>query len=108
VTTSTFCCDLRHTIYVTAVGARLRPFDAAALPIDYVLVVAVSISAGVGALVSAVPGLQPHTLALCLLILVFISLINLRGVREAGVNCFGPIGLPRPADVDGECSEHPV
>jgi amino acid transporter len=58
---------------------------AAALMIDYVLVVAVGISAGVGALVSAVPSLQPHTVAICLGILVIISLVNLRGVREAGV-----------------------
>jgi len=58
---------------------------AAALMIDYILVVAVGISAGVGALVSAAPGLGPHTLAICLGILVVITLVNLRGVREAGV-----------------------
>jgi amino acid transporter len=58
---------------------------AAALLLDYVLVVAVGISAGVGALVSAVPGLQPHTLLLCLGILALIALVNLRGVRESGV-----------------------
>ena len=57
---------------------------AAALLLDYVLVVAVGISAGVGALVSALPVLQPHTLALCLAILVFIAIVNLRGVRESG------------------------
>jgi amino acid transporter len=58
---------------------------AAALLLDYVLVVAVGISAGVGALVSAVPSLQPHTLLLCLAILVFIAIVNLRGVRESGL-----------------------
>ncbi|HTZ99265.1 MAG TPA: APC family permease [Candidatus Aquilonibacter sp.] len=58
---------------------------AAALMIDYVLVVAVGISAGVGALVSAAPSLQPHTLLLCLAILLVIMLVNLRGVREAGI-----------------------
>ena len=58
---------------------------AAALLLDYVLVVAVGISAGVGALVSAVPSLQPHTLLLCLGILALIALVNLRGVRESGV-----------------------
>ncbi len=52
-----------------------------ALMIDYVLVVAVGIAAGVGALVSAVPGLQAHTLGLCLVILVFIAFVNLRGVQ---------------------------
>ncbi len=46
---------------------------------------AVGISAGVGALVSAVPQLQPHTLALCLAILIVVTLVNLRGVREAGL-----------------------
>ena len=58
---------------------------AAALMIDYILTAAVGISAGVGALVSAVPNLQAHTLSLCLGILVLITLVNLRGVREAGV-----------------------
>jgi amino acid transporter len=57
---------------------------AAALLLDYVLVVAVGISAGVGALVSAVPRLQPHTLAICLAILAFITIVNLRGVRDSG------------------------
>ena len=52
--------------------------------IDYILVVAVGIAAGVGALVSAVPSLQPHTVGLCLVILVIITIVNLRGVREAG------------------------
>lgn len=64
------------------VGAGL--LAAAALMIDYVLVVAVGISAGVGALVSAVPWLQPHTLSFCLGILVLITLVNLRGSRDTG------------------------
>jgi amino acid transporter len=46
--------------------------------------VAVGISAGVGALVSALPQLQSHTLALCLGILFLLTLVNLRGVRETG------------------------
>ena len=57
----------------------------AALMIDYILNVAVGISAGVGALVSALPKLEPHTLGLCLGILAVITLINLRGLREAGL-----------------------
>src|SRR5215472_11847147 len=56
-----------------------------ALMIDYVLTAAVGISAVVGALVSAAPQLQPHTLAICLAILVVITIVNLRGVREAGL-----------------------
>lgn len=58
---------------------------ASALMIDYVLTVAVSISAGVEALVSAVPELQPHTLAMCLGILALLTIINMRGVRDSGV-----------------------
>ncbi len=47
--------------------------------------VAVGISAGVGALVSAMPRLLPYTLPLCLLILVLLTLVNLRGLRESGL-----------------------
>jgi amino acid transporter len=64
-----------------------------ALMIDYILNVAVGISAGVGALVSAAPSLQPHTLALCLGILAAITLINLRGLREAGLIFMAPTYL---------------
>src|SRR5579864_7626593 len=54
---------------------------AAALMIDYVLTAAVGISAGVGALISAVPSLLSHTLLICLVILLLITIVNLRGVR---------------------------
>ena len=57
----------------------------AALVVDYVLNVAVGISAGVGALVSAIPALQPYTLSLCLVTLVLLTVVNLRGVRESGL-----------------------
>jgi amino acid transporter len=65
-------------------GARAGRLAGAALWVDYVLNVAVAISAGVGALVSAFPPLLPHTLALCLAILGGLTLINLRGVRDTG------------------------
>jgi amino acid transporter len=58
---------------------------AAALMIDYVLTAAVGISAGVGALISAAPGLQPYTLQLCLGILIILTLVNMRGVHDTGV-----------------------
>ena len=58
---------------------------AAALMIDYVLTAAVGISAGVGALISAAPELQPHTLGLCLGILALLTLVNMRGVHDTGV-----------------------
>jgi len=49
-------------------GAKAGLLAASALMIDYILNSAVGISAGVGALVSAFPVLQPHTLAFCLAI----------------------------------------
>jgi amino acid transporter len=64
-------------------GAAL--LAAAALMIDYVLTAAVGISAGIGALISAVPSLHPHTLALCLGVLALLTLVNMRGVRDTGV-----------------------
>lgn len=66
---------------------------ASALSIDYILNVAVAIAAGVGAIVSAVPPLLPFTLPVCLVILAFITLVNLRGVREAGLVFMAPTYL---------------
>ncbi len=74
-----------YTVASENLGTYPGLLAAAALMIDYVLTAAVGISAGVGALVSAVPQLQPHTLALCLGILVIVTIVNLRGVREAGL-----------------------
>src|SRR6202162_1357094 len=74
-----------YTVAHENLGAGPGLLAAAALLTDYILTAAVGISAGVGALVSAVPSLLPHTVALCLTILVLITIINLRGLREAGV-----------------------
>src|SRR5271167_1456773 len=73
-----------YTVASENLGERAGLLAAAALMIDYVLTAAVGISAGVGALVSAVPSLQSSTLRLCLGILILITLINLRGVQESG------------------------
>ena len=74
-----------YTVATENLGTFPGLVAAAALMLDYVLTAAVGISAGVGALVSAVPTLEPHTLSFCLGILVLLTLVNLRGVREAGV-----------------------
>jgi amino acid transporter len=74
-----------YTVASENLGTYPGLLAAAALMIDYVLTAAVGISAGVGALVSAAPQLQPHTLTLCLSILAIVTIVNLRGVREAGV-----------------------
>ena len=74
-----------YTVARENLGNTAGLLAAAALLLDYVLVVAVGISAGVGALISAVPELQPHTLKLCLGILALVTLVNLRGTRESGL-----------------------
>jgi amino acid transporter len=82
-----------YTVASENLGPHVGLLAAAALMIDYVLTAAVGISAGVGALVSAVPSLQPHTLALCLLILFILSFVNMRGVRDTGIAFLVPTYL---------------
>lgn len=82
-----------YTVARQNLGVRFGLLAASALLIDYVLTAAVGISAGVGALVSAIPSLQPHTLALCLGILAALTIVNLRGVREAGAVFMAPTYL---------------
>jgi len=73
-----------YTVARFNLGAPAGLLAAAALLADYILTAAVGISAGVGALISAVPSLLPHTVSLCVGILIVITILNLRGVREAG------------------------
>jgi amino acid transporter len=58
---------------------------AASLLIDYVLTVSVSVAAGLAAIVSFAPGLHGYRVHVSVIIIVFITLMNLRGVRESGV-----------------------
>ncbi|MGZ5918011.1 MAG: APC family permease [Methyloceanibacter sp.] len=73
-----------YTVSKENLGADASLLAAAALMIDYVLNVAVGISAGVAALVSAVPALHPWMLTLCLAVLALITIVNLRGTLDAG------------------------
>src|SRR2546426_10011197 len=68
---------------------------AAALLVDYILTVSVSLSAGVAAITSAAQGtrfswLNNHKVLLCLILITLIALANLRGVRESGALFAGP------------------
>jgi amino acid transporter len=74
-----------YTVAKENLGANASLLAATALMIDYVLNVAVGISAGIAALTSAAPQLHPYTLELCLAVLVLITLVNLRGTLEAGL-----------------------
>ncbi len=73
------------TVASENLGDKAGLLAAAALMIDYTLTAAVGISAGVGALISAAPSLQPHTLWLCLGVLALLTLVNMRGVHDTGV-----------------------
>src|SRR5215472_168383 len=73
-----------YTVARENLGPRAGLLAGAALMIDYILTAAVGISAGVGALVSAAPSLQRHALGFCLVILLVLTIVNLRGVREVG------------------------
>lgn len=68
---------------------NLGPFAgltvASALLVDYVLTVAVSVSAGVANIASAVTSLQGHEVELSLILVGLITVLNLRGLRESGV-----------------------
>ena len=74
-----------YTVASQNLGEGAGLLAAAALMVDYTLTAAVGISAGVGALISAAPGLQPYTLQLCLAVLAILTVINMRGVHDTGV-----------------------
>jgi amino acid transporter len=108
-----------YTVARENLGTNAGLWAAAALMIDYVLNVAVAISAGVAALVSAFPALHRYTLPLCLAILALIALVNLRGTSESGwafavptylfVACFAAVlavGIGRT--ILGHGHPHPV
>jgi amino acid transporter len=82
-----------YTVATENLGEGAGLLAAAALMIDYILTAAVGISAGVTALTSAVPGLQRHTLLICLLILVILALVNMRGVKDTGAAFIAPTFL---------------
>jgi amino acid transporter len=64
---------------------------AAALLIDYLLTAAVSLTAGVEAIASAIPVLWPYRVEIALVLLFVIAVANLRGVRESGTLMAVPV-----------------
>jgi amino acid transporter len=72
-----------YAIAKLLLGPRTSMLAAASLVVDYVLTVAVSLSAGAQALSSVFPSLQSHELVICLGGLLFLAALNLRGVQES-------------------------
>ena len=73
-----------YTVAKENLGVMPGLIAAAALLTDYILTVAVSISGGVAAMTSAYPWLTPHTVLICALSIILLTIVNLRGVRESG------------------------
>jgi amino acid transporter len=65
-------------------GEKPALIAGSSLLVDYVLTVAVSISAGVAAITSASEGLRPYRVELCLVFILVLALANLRGLKESG------------------------
>jgi amino acid transporter len=74
-----------YTVAKDNLGTMPGLIAAAALLTDYILTVAVSISAGVAAITSAYASLAPHIVVLCVAAIFVLMLVNLRGVRESGI-----------------------
>ena len=82
-----------YTVALTHLGRTGGLIAGGALLIDYVLTVAVSVSAGIHNLVSAWPALQTHQVGLCVAAIVVLVWLNLRGVRESAKAVAGPVLL---------------
>ncbi|HVX46663.1 MAG TPA: APC family permease [Mycobacteriales bacterium] len=90
-----------YEVATTNLGPPAGLVVASALMCDYVLTVAVSVSSGVENVISAIPALHGHTVEIALGIVVFLTALNLRGIRESGkafavpVYCFilGVVGM---------------
>jgi amino acid transporter len=65
-------------------GEKAALTAAAALLVDYVMTVAVSVVSGVVAITSALPALAPHAVGLSVAFVVLLAVVNLRGIRESG------------------------
>ena len=73
-----------YTVAKDNLGVKASLLAGAALLTDYILTVSVSVSAGVRAVTSAFPEMYDHRVAIALGAILFITWINLRGVRESG------------------------
>jgi amino acid transporter len=72
-----------YAVARTHLGRRTSLVAAASLVLDYVLNVAVAVTAGVAALTSAFPALHDDRLAICLGVLALVTAVNLRGIVDS-------------------------
>ncbi|MGL4426646.1 MAG: APC family permease [Alphaproteobacteria bacterium] len=72
-----------YTVSKTYLGSHVALIAASALLIDYILTVAVSVSAGVRSLASVFPALYPHSTFISVFFVCMLCALNLRGIRES-------------------------
>lgn len=72
-------------------GQNAGLFAGGSLLIDYMLTVAVSVSAGAEAIISAIPALYGHQVAISVTIVVLLMMLNLRGLRESASFLLFPV-----------------
>ncbi|MEU1199594.1 APC family permease [Streptomyces sp. NPDC005813] len=82
-----------YAVAKTHLGARTSLVAAASLVLDYVLNVAVAVTAGVAALTSAFPALYDDRLWLCLAVLALVTGVNLRGIVESAKAFIAPTAV---------------
>jgi amino acid transporter len=73
-----------YEVATTNLGPKVGLAVASALMVDYTLTVAVSVSAGVANLASAIPALNAHVALISVIVVIVIAVMNLRGVKESG------------------------
>ena len=73
-----------YTVAKDNLGTLPGLIAAASLLIDYVLTVSVSVAAGVQNLVSLLPAIAPYLVLIDIIVVILITIVNLRGVRESG------------------------
>jgi amino acid transporter len=82
-----------YTVAQENFGQRTALVAASALIVDYILTVAVSVTSGVANFTSAFPGLTPYTVEISVGLVIGLTLMNLRGVRESGKTFAAPTYL---------------
>ncbi|HEY1569868.1 MAG TPA: APC family permease [Pseudonocardiaceae bacterium] len=73
-----------YEVATTNLGGRFGLTVASALMVDYILTVAVSTSSGIANIGSAIPFIAQHQVLFCVLVILVLTVANLRGIRESG------------------------
>ena len=91
-----FCLSAWRGAYVVSkenLGMNPGLIAGGSLLVDYILTVAVSVSAGTDALTSAFPSLHAHNVIIAIIFVIFITILNLRGVTESASVLAYPVYL---------------